>query len=409
MSGYVKVAGVWLAVSLTILVAMKVQPSGTQAYGWMDDDGGSCEHFASPAEYDDAKACGTLAALDAILEPGETGRVKAGVYPPQSAGSRDRFAPVKIIGEDGTSIDSGTAHNSGLALGGNIDVANIDVGGNTPFVFVGGIRSTWRDSRLLEGASGALARSCINNDAEPLIIYAAPDEPQVRDVALVNVVIEEQHHAPTDTCIGGGLYHLELGRIDLNVTRITLDSVTFADCPECGSGLLFITTNSTLSPAPSQLTMKNVVFGESPLYSFQVNENVTHCEDWTIAYSTFTQEAYVPCADADIRWIGNLMPRAASAPCYGVYTKNVTQAEFDNRYCEDVDGEVSDIWVPGPNYSTSNLGIGADFTLEAGSPAIDAAESGAGSYCLGKLGAVDRLGGSRPVGAACDAGADERA
>ena len=43
--------------------------------------------------------------------------------------------------------------------------------------------------------------------------------------------------------------------------------------------------------------------------------------------------------------------------------------------------------------------------LQAGSPAIDAAETS--GYCTTTLGGLDNAGGSRPVGAACDAGAHE--
>jgi hypothetical protein len=41
----------------------------------------------------------------------------------------------------------------------------------------------------------------------------------------------------------------------------------------------------------------------------------------------------------------------------------------------------------------------------AGSPAIDAGDR---SYCTGKLGGRDHDGRPRPIGARCDAGAEER-
>ena len=89
---------------------------------------------------------------------------------------------------------------------------------------------------------------------------------------------------------------------------------------------------------------------------------------------------------------GQRRPKKGGVACYGTYDHNVWQHNFDRSGCGD------DTWVPGPAYSTSELGLTADGHLLPGSPGIDAGES---DYCTGALGAVDHDGAPRPRGAAC--------
>jgi hypothetical protein len=60
--------------------------------------------------------------------------------------------------------------------------------------------------------------------------------------------------------------------------------------------------------------------------------------------------------------------------------------------------------VTGDSFSTDQLGLDTDETLLAGSPAIDAGEA----MCVATSGGFDFEGDARPLGSACDAGADER-
>jgi len=60
--------------------------------------------------------------------------------------------------------------------------------------------------------------------------------------------------------------------------------------------------------------------------------------------------------------------------------------------------------VNAASFSISALGLDANLKLLAGSPAIDAAETA--GYCTSTL-KRDFDGEARPMGSACDAGADE--
>jgi len=409
LSNRVAAGGVMVAASLALLVATLPSVDEDKAYAWVDTDGGTCETYDPPGEYVDEEACGTFQDAWEAVGPGHTVRVKAGTYPPQDDVGGQKFAPVRIVGEDGTVIDTDTAHNSGLGLVGMVTVDNVDVEGDTPFVFLGGQRSGWVNATFHEGATGMNARSCANNDAQPILIYADADSPTVRNATLQNITIEEQHHRDPqdDTCGEGDLYHLELLRIDQNVDGVLIDSVFFSGCADCGSGLVFITAPSSTGAVPRRLVIRNSIFEASTTYSFQMSTNVATCEGYVFAYNTFAQDVSLGCdTEADVRWIGNLGPRPLSAPCKGTYTRNVWQREsfqFAWFKCGP-----SDTIIEGPNFSTSELGLDENWKLEPGSPAIDRGETPSfDDYCTGPLAGDDIDGDPRPVGEACDAGSDE--
>jgi hypothetical protein len=104
-----------------------------------------------------------------------------------------------------------------------------------------------------------------------------------------------------------------------------------------------------------------------------------------------------------VKLIGNIGTRPQNCASNVTYTKNVWQWQAGTP-CG------TDKLVTGPSWSLSAVKLNADLTLAAGSPAIDAGEVGGGSgyYCTNQLGSVDYDGNLRKLGAACDAGSDER-
>jgi hypothetical protein len=384
-----------------------VAPAGT-AHLWVDLDGGSCERSATPAEYADAAACSSFqAAYDAAIG-GDTVRVRAGSYGPQSAGGT-KTPSITFVGDAGTQVVSARPEVGlqGLSLGGNVTISGVNAGGDEPFVYIGGENSTWRDSRLLESSDDdTKARgSQLAGTPEPILIYTDESTP-IRNAALVNVVIEPQHICTPGqgTCGAGDVYHLESIRIDQNVDGVLIDRVTFIAGGEDNTALIFITTPSQSTPNPKNITIQNSIFGAAQGSYAIVGGGFRACEGWTFAYNTFAQERSLECQDgSSIQWIANIGPKSPSgANCTPgtTWTKNHWQWSSNSSNCSGN----TDVWIEGDNFSTNALGLDADMHVMAGSPVIDAAEA---TYCTGKLGAVDRDGDPRPTGAACDAGADE--
>jgi len=364
---------------------------------WVDANGGTCGRQGTAGAYSDSAACGSFSAAASAASCGDTVRVKTGVYGPQSA-DKSCTAPARVtfIGEDGTRIDSGTQHNNGLSFGNNATVDNVDVGGNTPFVYIGQQNVTWQNSTLLEGAESPNARSCINNDAEPILILRFGNESQGSNIRLDNVLIEDQHHNLTDTCVGGGLYHLEQTRLDTNIAGVTFNRVRWQSCSQCGSGHLFITATGTDQPTPSNVTVTNSIF-EGANGAIHMNSNADNCVDWTIAYNTMLTEAIVSpgcTVDEDVAWIANAGQRESFADCVGTYTSNSWFDNFNPTGCSGTDEWAGD--------TVGDLLLDANYRPQAGSPLIDA-----GPATCSVTGGEDYAGGIRPAGSTCDPGAGE--
>jgi hypothetical protein len=161
---------------------------------------------------------------------------------------------------------------------------------------------------------------------------------------------------------------------------------------------VFITAATSDGPEPQDITVQNSTFGPSVTYNVQNHSNAGDSDTgWTFAYNTFTSDPFgVSGSPGGVTFIGNLGFRAQT--CFGwTWTKNVWQWSTGTP-CG------TDTRVDGDDFSTDQLDFNADFTLQATSPAIDAAET---SYCTSTLGSVDRFGNSRPVNSVCDAGAAE--
>jgi hypothetical protein len=379
---------------------------------WVNTAAGrSPARCSRPCEYEPSRSYGSFAAAYSAASGGDTIRVKAGTYPAgQSVGGKKTPA-VTLVGEEGTTVESGRLPEGlrGLSLAGNVTVGNVDVGGDEPFVFIGS-GSTWRDSRLLESSDADdRARGCCGATPEPILIYRADEGPTLRNAAMVNVVVEPQHVCTPGVggCPAGDVYHLESVRIDGNVDGVLLDRVTFADGGEDNTALVFITRQGDANPR--NITIQNSVFGEHAGSANIDGGGNGVCRNWTLAYNTLTKPASLSCQPGSrIRFIGNAGPFASYAVCTAgaTYARNVWQWSSDPRHCPGQ--PENDSWAPGPDFGIDALGLDAHRRPGSGSVVIDAGERGdAPTHCTGELGGVDRDGRARPQGGACDAGAYE--
>jgi hypothetical protein len=336
-------------------------------------------------------------------------RVKTGRYGPQgSIGSSSKS--VTFIGEPGTTVDTGSSYGTynHFNLSGNVTVESVDIEGDHPMVQIYGNNNTWRKSTF---HSGRQIRRC--GADEPIIIQDgdATTSYTINNTLLQDLVIEQQKAARAGElgCPSNDPFHLELIRVGRGVSNLTMDRVLFGPCPNgsnfvgCGSGQLFLTTTVLNQLPPRNVVLRNSRFMSTVNYHIQSNQNIGSSNvSWTLAYNTFgtSEPIAMNGPHQGVAMIGNLGTRPQNCTSGVAFTKNVWQWGAGTP-CG------TDKRVTGDSYSTNALGLNADLSLSAGSPAIDAAEPMSGSYCQ-QLGNVDYDGHLRPVGAACDAGADEK-
>lgn len=384
-----------------------------------------------------SSACATIDGAWDKCSPGDTIIIKAGDY--TSKGSQiingDKASPgCTVTGENGTTVgpletdgqyltlqnvtvNAGNSHGSGgWGVGAsNITLKNVNLHGPYVSVSISGVSNIqWLGGELGQhGVVGGKRQVCSGGagDPEPVQIGDADH------ILIEGVTFHPQDSDITPVPCSSNGYHLEIIRLDGGTSFFTLRKSVFD--PESkangvvgtGTASIFITTPNAGTDLPHDLTFVNNFFGNAnaPSGTFDIHENVTNCQNITVAYNTMLNgDGAWQCTTFNtLKFIGNVGPRAAS-PCTGVYTKNVWQDNVD--YASGALGSFyvcgTDKVVIGQRYGTEALGLASDgFHLASNSPAINAAESG--GYCTSTLGSIDFDGDTRPQGGACDAGADE--
>lgn len=430
-------AGVALAaVVAAVAAALAGGGGGLTANLWVTD--GTCDttptRQASPVAWSDApaeaKACSFDQAWDAA-SAGDQIRVEAGVYGAQTI-TGDKASTTTITGaavssvtigdlntdgqnlrlEDVT-VDVGTNHVEGWDPGAsNITLSNVNIHGDFVRVIFAGVQNVqWLGGELGTPNTPGGLRSCggggAPNDPEPIVFTGTTTS----DISIVGVNIAPGRTGNSTVCPPDG-FHLEEVRIENGANNILIANSTFERDPDDGEGSgrsasIFITGFG--GNDPHTITIANNLFEDGPGNESVVVGLNMDCTNMTVAYNTMLAGyGGVQCVSAtNTRWIGNLGWRQGFGDCKGTYIRNVWQ-DSASITCGG-----TDTWVAGTRFQVDQLDINADGSLQATSPAIDAAETpGASDFCtatagLDGLGSEDILGVARPVGSVCDAGAFE--
>lgn len=394
-----------------------------------------------------AIACQPAQAV-AAMNTGDTGRVVNGTYATRQDFDKDFASATRLIGEsragvilynddsftdctgggsafdvsficmDSTNlsleqmtIDTNDYHYStsgGRVGANNFTLRDVVMTGNTPALFVVADGFTWDGGYHGKFEQVGEERIGCGGDGEP--INLSGDNATIRNLTVYPSLPDQ---SPCSGSPDG--FHLEYFRVE-GSSGHTWRNVNFWSKPgtfgDAGSGHVFLTGASTIS----NLTFINVRFGWAGGNYMTQSNGVTTCANFKFYYSRFEMPMGWGCSYTGSVWVGNV---GVYPGCSGSGGWNVWQ----DPSVTSCGGHTSDTFVTGPafvstifggTYGTSgwnNLGLNATTGgLNAGSPAIDAAETpGASDACTDALivGSVDISGTARPFGSRCDAGPAE--
>jgi hypothetical protein len=283
-------------------------------------------------------------------------------------------------------IDIGdTAHGQGWIISGNdITFKQVKAHGDffNGYISPGVKNFTWNGGEWGDKNNLGGKRKCGQGDESYLYMLG---DTTITNTALKNIDIWPIQ-ADTTPCNGDPI-HLETIRIDGNVDGMLMDGLKFHDGAQDNTATIFFTTFRGM---PRNIILQNSYLGNDDNSSvlFGGGSNIT------IRYNTLTGGITQGENVSGLSIIGNAGWWVPWAACSGTHVKNVWQ--WSSTFSCG-----SDKVVVGAQYSTNSLGLGSDgYTVQAGSPLIDAGESSCGII-------ADINGSVRPNGSACDAGADE--
>lgn len=402
---------------------------------WVDGSG-TCTRSAGGAAYASASACSTFDAAVNAASSGDVIRVVAGTYAAQRIDG-DKTSLTRIIGEgDGDDVTVSTTVSGAVSgfegfswcavcvdsnfvslenmtlvtddpgsfggygtWGSDTQLVDVDVVGAVsndpdpgdfyaPSVGINGPNFTW--TRGMIGRPGEVATTtCDNATIEPIWIHGNGDGATIDGVTVRPFIPLVRAGS---SCGGDNVPHIETIRLgglgdadadDVTVINSYLDTDGVGDH---GSGHFFTSTDSdNLRVINTRIEQRTA----SPWIQLHTDSTA---DGWLFAYNTVTDD------------LGNALPPGTTlvgnfGEDMGCGDVNVLNVFTGTGSCG------TNVYI-----GAASLGLDANLKLQAGSPAIDAAETpGASDHCTGTdVNSVDFEGTSRPQGADCDAGADER-
>jgi hypothetical protein len=406
------------------------QVSASAANIWVDTNGGTCTRSATPSEYNDAAACGSFNAANAICQNGDVVIVKGGNYATQTlTGSNGRTTNCTIQEAAGETV---TIANGDLNIGSGaarIHTVGFTLTGNRPS---GRLYIVWNASPaptniIVQGLKAN--RFLIHNGSNITLLGGVYGHPTGVDDP------------------GTDLDNYENNKIEnyggTNPGPITLDGVTirnmFCSVADChGEGLY-------LHDFTNGLTIRNSIFYNNDFYNIFVHTaNVDNVllennwfdiplipnvsggvrnpsygripaiefkfdltgSNWVIRNNSFHPQTGVSGGNLSpgISAIGNIIGDGQNCPSYtwSVNAYNV----YESRACSGTGNTQATIkYVAAPSGSTYNANRGEAIDFRLTGPTWEADNRVPAVSCA----ATDMFGLIRPVDPSyCEAGAHER-
>lgn len=429
MSTRVKVGGTWVVVAAVIAAILAGGGGDPEATAniWVELGAGTCTTASStPVTYEDAASpdlrCGSLDQAWDAMSSGQTARIVPGTYGPQTV-TGDKSATTKFIGNGDSKDDVmfrdtnecilAFAANSVLCLRGahfwlenatldsldtygqssamrnwansdcggcnahHVTLKNVDIWGDYPNLFIEAQNFTWSGGSWRQDGTVMPPLDCQGGG------QAMNMQSSAQFVVLEGLRVNPANISDDPSCDP----HVEAMRIQ-NTNNVTIRNNRFVGGGEWGSGYIFTGAGA----APENVSIYNNIFPASgpPHLSCQCTTGA----NWFVGYNTFSTQSFALTPLTNVTAVGNY---GASIGCAATSIKNVWSGSGS---CG------TDTYIGG-----AALGLDSEGRTQAGSPAIDAAETpGASDHCTdaATIASKDFEGQARPQGSVCDAGADER-
>jgi hypothetical protein len=395
---------------------------------WVDGSG-TCTRQGTAGAYASAAACNSFDAAVNAASSGDVIRVTAGTYAAQRIDG-DKTSLTRIIGDgDGDDVTVSTAVSGAVsgfegfswcavcvdsnfvslenmtlvtddpgsfggygAWGTNDQLVDVDIVGAVsndpnpgdfyaPSVGINGPDFTWDGGML--GRPGEVAiPTCDHATIEPLWVHGNGDGATFNEVTVRPFVPLSRAGS---SCGGDNIPHVETVRLgglgDADADNVTVSNSHFDTdgVGDHGSGHFFSSTDSD-----NLLVVNTRIEGRTASPWIQLHTDFSG-DGWVFAHNTVTDT------------LGNALPTGTTL--IGNFGVNMGCGGGSN-----IGNVFSGAASCGSNtyIGATAFGLDSDLKLQAGSPAIGAAELS--DYCPG----TDFEGTARPQGADCDAGADER-
>lgn len=389
------VVGSLVAIGASVVIVAPWTSPGQTANLWIDANGGTCTRQASAGAYVDAAACGGIVTALAASTGGDTVRIRPGSYSAAVITTTEKATAVTFAG---SGIDTTTISNietqdgtggyvfTDMTLGGyynrqhtnNVTYRNVKI--NSRFFIRGSSNITWDHvEATIPGSTTVPDSNFISSN------YASSGAQGSSNITIKDSYI---HHYRRAT---GTSDHVDCIAAD-DIDGFTVQRTRFEDCE--AFSIIFGRDNGTGRGARNVLLENNIFNMHSNNSSGFYNVCFTKVEsNVVVRYNSFDTQGVSECellsTDGSVTMLANAGLSNNSLNCSNnlfVWSKNV----FPSNACT---GGVNS----NPLFVSSSTG---DFTLQAGSPAINAGSTSS-------FPALDFAGFARYISSAPDAGAYE--
>jgi len=375
---------------------------------WVDSSGGSCVRSVTPAVYSDAQACGSFSDAYQAAQAGDLVLVKGGNYSNQAINN-----PTAKTGTNPVTFQAAT--------GEMVSLSGLGVDGASYINLTGFTTTNWAVQNSQHLVLHKIKSGNVGLPGEAAVFIANTQDLKAYDSEVGpqnprdGIQIWPSDKGQNKDILFDGLYEHDLDR--------SLDTGEHTDCVQLASGenvtfrraIFYNCATQGFYPSGDfgggvvqNVTLEDSWIGDAQLgfYGLQIAGPVN---GMIVRNNTITGGVNLGASATDVHFIGNFFAQNwdFSYNC-GQLAQGAAEFKYNlvsNSSCDGADPTNKKIagardFLVNPDATTASA---YDLHLKSGAPAIDMSDFTIASGCS----SVDFDNDARPVGALCDAGADE--